>query len=33
MILPGELIDLVVEDGEALTEHRGAEIRERAHLT
>src|SRR5882724_4426478 len=31
MILPGELIDLVVEDGEPLAEHRGAEIGQRAH--
>src|SRR5262249_59611343 len=33
MILPGELIDLVIEDGEALAEHGRAQIRERAHLT
>src|SRR5882672_1816898 len=33
MILPGELIDLVVEDGEALAEHRGAEVGQRAHLS
>ena len=33
MILPGELIDMVVEDGEAFAEHRGAEIGQRAHLS
>src|SRR5262249_47678157 len=33
VILPGELIDLVVEDGEALAEHGRTQVRERAHLT
>src|SRR5262249_33854672 len=32
MVLPGELIDFVVEDREALAEHRGAEVGQRAHL-